>query len=209
MMSNILGASRFDQCVMTMALIHLCNRESHVGNEMRSLYTDAEHGGDRWFSPHWFTIYVPHPDQEYDGITLEAGLNQGYNIEVKPIGDGESLPYAIPRGGHFVVVLKQRGVNQDFGIAATGIFVRPLAVLCLDIIVDPDKPEYQAIVVKHPIIRDYPSAWEQKIQLFRDRQLASEDLPDLVRYVDQTLNLDYRSPSWQEISLAAQGFAGV
>ncbi|MGB8703156.1 MAG: hypothetical protein WCD18_27370, partial [Thermosynechococcaceae cyanobacterium] len=119
------------------------------------------------------------------------------------------MPYAIAKGGQLVVVLKQRGLDADFAIAATGIFVRPLAVLNLDIIVDADKPEYQAIVVRHPILRDYPSDWAQKLRLFLNQDISSEALPDVVGYVDQAINPDYRSPSWQEVRLAAKGFAGV
>ncbi|AFZ18684.1 hypothetical protein Mic7113_2907 [Allocoleopsis franciscana PCC 7113] len=35
---QILGATRFDQCVINMALINICNQESYVGKEMRKIY---------------------------------------------------------------------------------------------------------------------------------------------------------------------------
>ncbi|MEO0406715.1 MAG: hypothetical protein AAF289_05130, partial [Cyanobacteria bacterium P01_A01_bin.135] len=129
--------SKFDQCVLNMALIHLCNTESHVGQEMRRQYNDWKDGPvhNPWLDIHQFTIYIPHPDQDYEGITLEDGLTQGYNVEVEPVKDPSSLIYNIPQGGHFVVVLKQKQVDGDFAIAATGIFVRSLAALSLDVVI--------------------------------------------------------------------------
>lgn len=213
MLSTVLGANKFDQCVLNMALVNLCNQESYVGQEMRRRYNTWRDEIDidvhqLWLAPHRFIIHVPHPDQEYEGISLEAGLSQGYNIDGAPIEDLESIPYALPQGGHFVVVLKQKGVNADFRVGATGIFVRPLGVLSLDVVIDPDKPEYQPIVIKHPIIRDYPSGWEKRLAQFINKEISVQDLPNLVGYVDQTINADYRPPSWQEIYLAATGFAG-
>lgn len=209
-----LATTQFDQCVLNMALIHLCNSESEVGQEMRKGYHDRrdetdEPSSNPWLDLHQFTIYVPHPDQHYEGVSLGASLNKGYNIEVQPVLDRSRIPYIIPTGAQFVVVFKQKQLNGDFGIAATGLFVRPLAVLKLDIIVDMQKPEYQTIAVKHPILRDYPTGWEHKLQLFINQELRSEDLPNLVGHVDQALNPDYRSPSWDEVHLAAKGFAGV
>jgi hypothetical protein len=134
------------------------------------------------------TIHIPHPDQEYEGITLEAGLTQGYNIEAKAVLERSRVPYNMPEGGQFVVVMKQKGRDADFEIAATGIFVRPLAVLSLDLIVDRIKPEYQSITVKHPVIRDYPPGWEEALKWFLKRELAYVALPNLVGYVDQNLN---------------------
>lgn len=211
---RILGTTQFDQCVLNMALIHLCNQDSHVGQEMRKSDAAWSEESDEptqqlWYRPHQFKIYVPHPDQEYEEITLEAGLTRGYNIEVSPIADRSQLPYLIPPGGHFVLVLKQTGLDVGFQLAATGIFVRSLALLSLDIIVDSQEGEYQPIVIKHPILRDYPSDWEQKLKQFLQQEIRHEDLPNLVGYVDRAFNRDYRPPSWQEVSLAAKGFAGV
>jgi hypothetical protein len=151
---------------------------------------------------------VPHPDQQYDNLTLEEGLTKGYNIEVQPVEDKTKVPYKIPEGGHFVVILKQKGLDDDFGIAATGIFVRPLGVLSLDIIVDLEKAEYQHLLIKHPIIRDYPEGWQQKLTMFINQEIRSEDLPNLVGYVDQAINRDYRPPSWKEVYLSERGFTG-
>ncbi|MDX2215718.1 MAG: hypothetical protein SFY66_20820 [Oculatellaceae cyanobacterium bins.114] len=211
---RILGATQFDQCVLNISLINLCNQESYVGQELRKLYKMQQDDTNEpmttpWLTPHQFTIFVPHPEQEYDGLTLEAGLTKGYNVEIKPIQEHSYVPYDIPPGGHFVVVLKQKSLNDGFNVAATGIFVRSLAVLKLDIIVDMQQANYQPVLVKHPVIRDYPSGWESKLQQFLNREIRSEDLPDLVGYVDQRVNRDYRPPSWHEISLAAKGFAGV
>ncbi len=211
---RILGTTQFDQCVLNMALINICNQDSYVGQEMRKCYSTWLEETDEptqslWSRPYQFMIYVPHPDQQYEEMTLEAGLTRGYNIEVKPVQDRSSLPYRIPPGGHFVVVLKQTGLDAGFQLAATGIFIRSLAALSLDIIVDMQQSEYQPIVVQHPIIRDYPSDWQQKLKSFMQQEIRSEDLPDLVGYVDRAMNPDYRSPSWQEVSLAARGFAGV
>jgi hypothetical protein len=211
---NILGSTRFEQSVVSMALIHLCNQESYVGQEMRKQYnawkndtTDAI--CDPWRDLHWFTIYVPHPDQEFEEITISAGLTRGYNIEVKRVEDRSIIPYQIPEGGHFVVVMKQQGLAGDYQIAATGILVRPLAVLSLDVIVDRDQGDYQQLAICHPIIREYPTGWEQKLQQFLRQELSSFDLPDIVGYVDQLANRDYRPPSWDEVSLSAKGFARV
>ena len=202
--------SKFDQCVLNMALIHLCNTESHVGQEMRRQYTAWKQEGDDpvhnpWLDTHQFTIYIPHPDQDYEDITLAAGLTQGYNIEVKPVKDRSSLIYDIPQGGHFVAVLKQKQVDGEFAIAATGIFVRSLAILSLDIIVELTQAETQPIVVKHPIIRDYPQDWETKLRLFLQKEISDDALPRLVGYVDRSLNHDYRSPRWPDIYQAGNG----
>lgn len=208
-----LGVTKFDQCVINISLINICNQESYVGKEMRKLYNSwkeetAEAVSNPWFDLQQFTIYVPHPDQQYENMTLEEGLTKGYNIEVKPVEDKSKVPYQIPEGGHFVVILKQKGLDSDFGIAATGIFVRPLGVLSLDIIVDQEKSEYQPLVVKHPVIRDYPESWQQTLAMFIQREIRGEDLPNLVGHVDQALNRDYRPPSWNEVYLSASGFAG-
>jgi hypothetical protein len=209
----ILGATRFDQCVMNISLINLCNQKSYIGTEMLRLYNSwkdetAEAVNNPWLDLQQFTIYVPHPDQKYEDVTLEQGLTLGYNIEVKPLEDKSQVPYKIPEGGHFVIVLKQTGLDADFKIAATGIFVRPLGVLVLDIVVDAEKGEYQHLAIKHPVIRDYPDDWEQKLNLFLKQEIRGENLPNLVGHVDQAFNRDYRPPSWQEVYLSGKGFAG-
>jgi len=206
------GINRFDQCVLNIGLINLCNQESYVGREIRRLYNsseDDEPTGDIWRRLHQVTLYIPHPDQQYEGVTLEGGLTQGYNIEVKAVADRSQIPYKIPEGGQFVVVMKQKGLDAGFAIAATGIFIRPLALLSLEIIMDMATAQYQSIVVKHPVIRDYPSHWEDKLNSFLDHTLPYAALPNLVGYVDRTLNSDYRPPTWNEVHLAAKGFAGV
>lgn len=202
--------SKFDQCVLNMALIHLCNTESHVGQEMRRQYNAWKQDSDDpvhnpWLDIHQFTIYIPHPDQDYEDITLATGLNQGYNVEVEPVKDPSSLIYDIPQGGHFVAVLKQKQVDGEFAIAATGIFVRSLAVLSLDVVVDLVQGETQPIVVKHPIIRDYPQDLETKLRSFLQKEIRDEALPRLVGYVDRSLNHDYRSPRWHEVHQADNG----
>lgn len=214
MLSSILGATQFDQRVLNISSINICDRESYVGQEMRKRYNAWKDENDEptqnpWAHLHQFTIYVPHPDQLYEETTLEEGLTKGYNIEVKLVEDKSELPYKIPAGGHFVVVMKQKGLDADFAIAATGIFVRTLAVLYLDIIVDLEKGEYQPIAVKHPIIRDYPIGWEDKLKQFLNQEIKDEDLPNLVQYVDRAFNRDYRAPDWDEINLIATRFAGV
>lgn len=211
--SEILGTSKFDQCVLNMASINICDRESNLGREMFKLYRDWKAETDEavanpWLDLHQFTIFIPHPDQQYNGITLGEGLTKGYNLEVKPVRDPSKVPYKIPEGGHFIVVFKQRRLDSEFQIAATGIFVRPLAAIALDIILDPDKGQYQSLIVKHPIIRNYPDGWEDKLAAFLKGEIASYDLPNIVGYVDRGINQDYRSPSWDEMYLAATGFAG-
>ncbi len=203
--------SKFDQCVLNMALIHLCNTESHVGQEMRRQYNAWKQDGDDpvhnpWLDIHQFTLYIPHPDQDYEGITLADGLTEGYNVEVEPVKDSSSLIYDIPQGGHFVAVMKQKQVDGEFAIAATGIFVRSLAALSLDVVVDITQGETQPVVVKHPIIRDYPQDWETKLRLFLQKELSDEALPRLVGYVDRSLNRDYRSPRWYEVYQTGDGF---
>ncbi len=203
--------SKFEQCVLNMALINICNSDSYVGQEMRGQYNawkqeTNETVHNPWLDLHQFTIYLPHPDQEYEDVTLEEGLSKGYNVEVKPVKDPSELVYNIPEGGHFVVVLKQKRVNGNFAIAATGVFVRSLGILSLDVIVDPDKGEYQSLVVKHPIIRNYPQDWETQLKMFLTGKTKAEELPRVVGYVDRSLNRDYRSPSWNDVYLAASEF---
>jgi hypothetical protein len=211
-MIRTLGIARYDQSVLNMGLINLCNQESYVGQSLRRLDDsgdDAMPSGDPWRRLHQFTLHIPHPDQEYDGVTLATGLTLGYNIEVKTIADRSNIPYKIPEGGQFVVVMRQKGLDAGFAIAATGIFIRPLALLRLDLIMDLTTAEYQSIVVKHPVIRDYPSNWEDKLNQFLDQTLPYAGLPNLVGHVDQTLNPDYRPPGWDEVDRASKGFAGV
>ncbi len=211
---QVLGAlNKFEQCVLNISLINICNQESHVGQEMRQNYNRWKGEVEEtiytpWLDIHQFTIYIPHPDQEYDGITLESGLTQGYNVEVKPVNNPSQLPYRIPRGAHFVVLMRQKSNHSDFKIAGTGIFIRPLGVMSLDMIVDSELGEYQSITIKHPIIRDYPEGWEDKLNSFLRGEIDSIELPQVVRYVDQAFNQDYRQPSWHDIYLAATGFAG-
>jgi hypothetical protein len=210
---QVLGAfSKFEQCVLNMALINICDRESYVGREMRQQYNAWKEASDEtvynpWLDRHQFTIYLPHPDQEYEDVTLEEGLTKGYNVEVKPIKDPSELVYNLPEGGHFVIVLKQSRVNGDFKLAATGIFVRSLGILTLDVIIDIDREEYQSLIIKHPIIRDYPQDWETKLTMFLQGEIRDEELPRVVGYVDRSLNRDYRAPSWKEVYFAASRFA--
>lgn len=210
----MLGTTQFERCALDISLINLCDRTSHVGREMNRLYNawkeeTAEAVNNPWLDLHQFAIYIPHPEQQYENTTLEEGLTKGYNIEVEPVKDKSQVPYQIPEGGHFVVVLQQNAIDSDFKIAATGIFVRPLAVLSLDVIVDPEKGEYRPLIVKHPIIRDYPQDWQQKLIAFLKNEIGSEDLPEIVGYVDRAINQDYRPPSWHEIYLSARGLAGL
>lgn len=199
-----LGIPRFEQHVLNMALVHLCDREGHVGQLVRqsnaSATATSESTPDPWTGLHQVTIYVPHPKQEYEELSLDAGLSQGYNVEVEPIRDRSRIPYIIPRGAQFVRVLRQKGLDAGFGLAAIGLFIRPLAILKLDWIVDATQAEYQAIAVRHPIIRDYPGDWEQKLNLFLQQAIPYEALPDLVGYVDRAVNQDYTPPDWAQIS---------
>ncbi|MGD1918389.1 MAG: hypothetical protein ACFCAD_05565 [Pleurocapsa sp.] len=209
---QILGAfNKFEQCVLNMALINICNSSSYVGKEMREQYNAWKHETSEtvynpWLDTHQFTIYLPHPEQEYEDMTLEEGLSKGYNVEVKPVKDQGQLPYSIPEGGHFVIVLKQSRVNSDFAIAATGVFVRSLCIISLDAIIDSDEGEYQSLVIKHPIIRNYPQDWETKLNMFLRGEIRGEELPRVVGYVDRSLNRDYRSPSWSDVYLQASDF---
>ena len=205
--------TKFEQCVLNMALINICDRESYIGQEMRQKYNTWKQETEEtvlnpWLDLHQFTIYIPHPDQEYEDLTLNEGLSRGYNLEVQPIEDPNNLVYKIPQGGHFVVVLKQRRVNAKFEIAATGIFVRPLGILSLDVIIDPDEGEYQSLAIKHPIIRDYPHDWESKLKMFLQGEIVGTELPQVVGYVDRSFNRDYRPPAWSEVYLAASNFKG-
>jgi hypothetical protein len=209
LMITLLGIPRFEQYVLNMALVHLCDREGHVGQLMRhshANHSDSDSDSDAptqdpWTVLHQVTIYIPHPEQQYDGLSLDAGLTQGYNIEVEPIGDRGRIPYVIPQGAHFVRVLRQKGLDAGFGLAAIGLFIRPLAMLKLDLIVDAEQAEYQAIAVRHPVIRDYPNDWEQKLNLFLQQEIPHEALPNLADYVDRTVNSDYTPPNWTQISI--------
>jgi hypothetical protein len=211
--SEVLGTNKFDQCALNIALINICDRQSEIGQEMLDLYRDwkaetSEAVENPWLDLHQFTIYIPHPEQQYEEITIAESLTRGYNIEVQPVKDRTQIPYKITEGGHFIVVLKQRKADAVFQIAATGIFVRPLAAIVLDIVLDPDEGEYQSVIIKHPIIRDYPEGWENKLAAFLKGEITGYDLPNVVGYVDRAFNRDYRSPSWDEMFLAANSFAG-
>lgn len=206
--------SQFHQSVLSMALINMCDSEGHVGQEMRQQYNAWKRLTDEtvinpWHDMHQFTLYLPHPDQTYEGITLEEGLTRGYNIEVQPVKDRSELIYDIFPGGHFVAVLKQSLVDGGFTIAATGVFVRALAILSLDVIIDPDKEEYQSIVIKHPIIRDYPPDWEAKLRAFLKGETPEGELTPVVRYVDCALNQDYRTPAWKDIYSGSSGLLSL
>ncbi|WP_107667682.1 hypothetical protein [Cyanothece sp. BG0011] len=208
--SEILATNKFDQCVLSLALINICNQDSPVGQAMKERYNAWKSETDDpinnpWLDLHQFTIYVPHPEQTYEEITLEEGLTLGYNVEVEPIVDHDSIPYNIPEGGHFVAVLKQKKINGEFKIAATGMFIQPLAALSLDIVTDPDEGKYESMVIKHPIIRDYPQDFVQQISQYLNKEIHFKQLPNLVGYVDQSQNPDYRQPSWQELYLEGQG----
>ncbi|MFM7426682.1 MAG: hypothetical protein ACKO7W_17085 [Elainella sp.] len=202
-MITLLGLPRFEQYVLNMALVHLCDREGHVGQLIRHSAQTADPSADPSISEtdlHQITIYVPHPEQQYEGLSLEAGLTQGYNIEVEPIHDRSRIPYAIPRGAQFVRVLRQKGVDSGFNLAAIGLFIRPLALLKLDLIVDAAQAEYQTIAVRHPVIRDYPNNWEQQLNRFLQQEIPLQALPDLAGYVDRAVNSDYSPPNWIQIS---------
>lgn len=210
--TQILATNKFEQSVLNLALINICNQESYIGQQMKQRYNAWKSDTDEainnpWLDLHQFIIYVPHPDQQYEDITLEEGLTMGFNIEVEPITDFSHIPYNLPEGGHFIVVLKQDRVDGNFRIAATGIFVRPLALFSLDVVTDPDEGNYHSLVVQHPIIRNYPSDTQQKLIQFLNKEISIRTLPNLIGYVDQAQNQDYRQPSWQEMSLERQGVA--
>ncbi|MCU0565035.1 MAG: hypothetical protein MUF49_00365 [Oculatellaceae cyanobacterium Prado106] len=201
-MITLLGIPKFEQHVFNMALVHLCDREGYVGGLMRGSINESttdEPTVDPWTALQQITLYIPHPEQQYDGLSLEAGLTQGYNLEVQP-GDRSRIPYLVPKGAQFVRVLRQKGIDAGFGLAAIGLFIRPLALLKLDWIVDAEQAEYQTLAVRHPVIRDYPSDWEQKLQLYLQQEIPVEALPDLAGYVDRTLNSEYNPPNWTQIS---------
>lgn len=203
--------NKFEQCVLNMALINICDSESYVGQQIRrqkdswdeSIQTIENNSG-----MNQYTIYLPHPEQKYEDITLEQGLTKGYNVEVEPIPDHNYFVSHIPQGGNFVVVMKQSQVNGDFAIAATGVLIRSMGILSLDVIIDPDQGEYQSLIIKHPIIRDYPQDWESKLRMFLTQKISWHELPQLGRYVDRFFNQDYRPPSWHECYLAGSGFSG-
>ena len=77
--------------------------------------------------------------------------------------------------------------------------------MSLDIVTDPEEGKYESMVIKHPIIRDYPQNFVQQIDQYLNREIHFKQLPNLVGYVDQTQNPDYRQPSWHEIYLEGQG----
>ncbi len=109
---NVLGETRFEQGVINMSLSNMCDQDSYVGQELGKVYHDyqEEHEeaiGNPWQDSYQFTIYVPHPNQQEEEISLEEGLSRSYDLEVKPIIKRSQIPYKIPEGGHFVVVLKQ------------------------------------------------------------------------------------------------------
>ena len=210
-MIKLLGIPKFEQQVMNMALVHLCDRIGHVGQLLKKSQADATEADESTSDPHailhQITIFIPHPEQDYEGLSLEAGLTQGYNVEVEPVRDRSTIPYSIPRGAQFVRVLRQKGRDAGFGLAAIGLFIRPLAILKLDLIVDAEQAEYQSIAIKHPVIRDYPNDWEQTLMRFLNQEIPNEALPNLVGYVDRAVNSDYSPPNWVQISATDSPFA--
>ncbi|NJL56078.1 hypothetical protein HC928_13515, partial [bacterium] len=105
-------------------------------------------------------------------------------------------------------VLKQKGLDDSFEVKGVGIFVRSMGVLSLDMVLDSEKGEYQPLLVKHPVIRSYPTGWENKLFSYLQRDMRYEDLPNIAGHVDRDLNQDYRPPSWKELYLSATGFKG-
>jgi hypothetical protein len=200
-MITLFGISRFEQQVLSMALVHLCDRHSPVNQRTQQDDSATAHdaGSTPWLGLQQFTLYIPHPEQQYEGISLEAGLTQGLNIEVQPVQNREGIPYAIPTGSHFVRILRQKALDRGFGLMAVGLFIPPMALLKLDLIVDAEQAEYQAIAVRHPVLRDYPKDWEQRLNVFLQQDRAIETLPNLIGYVDRGVNQDYTPPTWNQL----------
>lgn len=200
--------NKFEQYILSMSLIHICDHESYLNQRIRQQYNSGEDSIQTFENNgvNQYIIYLPSPHQTYEDITLEQGLTEGYNIEFKPIQEQNAFTRQIPQGGHFVVVMKQSKVDGDFAIAAIGIFISPMAIFSLDVIIDPNEEEYQSLVIKHPIIRNYPSNWETILRLFLNGQMAIHELPQLVKYVDRNYNLDFRPPSWDEYYTSSKSF---
>ena len=76
-------------------------------------------------------------------------------------------------------------------------------MLNLDIIVDLDENQYQPLVIKHPIIRDYPRDWENKLLRFLKQEIPGQELPNVVNYVDCSFNPDYLRTHWREVYLGS------
>ena len=146
----------------------------------------------------------------YICIRFMGQLGEWFDLEAK-IGSFVILTQAV--GAllgivFFVIIFKQKRLEAPFEIAGTGIFIRPLAAFILNIVVDPDEGKYEQMIIQHPIVRDYPENWQDKLNSFLNHEIVWQELPNVVGYVDQATNTDYRSPSWQELSLASQGLAG-
>jgi hypothetical protein len=71
-----------------------------------------------------------------------------------------------------------------------------------------NEDQFQPVVFKHPIVRDYPAGWEDKLVLFLKQEIRWQELPDIVGHVDRFHNRDYRPPSWREVYLGTNGFSG-
>ncbi|GEA26132.1 hypothetical protein MiAbW_00679 [Microcystis aeruginosa NIES-4325] len=87
---NVLGETRFEQGVINMSLSNMCDQNSYVGQELGKVYHDYQEEHEEAISnpcqdSYQFTIYVPHPNQQEEEISLEAGLSRGYDLEVKAI----------------------------------------------------------------------------------------------------------------------------
>lgn len=85
---NVLGETRFEQGVMS--LLNRCEQNSYVGQELGKVYHDYQEGneeaiGNSCQDSYQFTIYVPHPNQQEEEISLEEGLSRSYDLEVKAI----------------------------------------------------------------------------------------------------------------------------
>ncbi|BCU10746.1 hypothetical protein [Microcystis aeruginosa] len=76
---NVLGETRFEQGVINMSLINICDQDGYVGQELGKVYHDYQEENQEAISNPWqdsyqFTIYVPHPDQQYEEMALRELL---------------------------------------------------------------------------------------------------------------------------------------
>ena len=86
--------NKFEQCVLNMALINICDSESYVGQQIRrqqDSWDESIQNIENNSGINQYTIYLPHPEQKYEDITLEQGLSKGYNVEVETVQNNNTM----------------------------------------------------------------------------------------------------------------------
>ncbi len=100
--SEVLGTSRFDQCVISMALVNLCNQASELGQEMQQRYNAWKAESDEainnpWQDLHQFSIFIPDMVERRNRYLLDKATNQALISLVSPHSPHPSSHLAQPK----------------------------------------------------------------------------------------------------------------